>query len=97
MNCSFEADKIKWEDKIPKAYWRGMTTGGKFTIETMDKFHRQRLLKLYQNHSSFDIALTETGYCDSPKCDEFMRSQLRYDEYRDYDYLMKYKYLIDIV
>ena len=97
INSSFEIDKIKWENKKSLAFWRGATTGARYTIENMDKYHRQRLMKLYQNHSSFDIALSETEYCNSPNCDEYMRSQFRYDQFRKYDYLMQNKYLIDIV
>ena len=96
-NSSFLDDKTTWEDKKPLVYWRGSNSGGSYTIKTLDKNHRNRFMRLYQNHSLFDIALTGTTYCGAPNCEEFMRSKFRYDHFKKYDYLMKYKYLIDIV
>ena len=97
IHSSFKVDNTEWKDKKSIVYWRGTTSGAEYTIETRERYHRQRLMRLYQNHSLFDIAFWETSWCISPNCDEFMRSKFRFDEFRDYKYMMNYKYLIDIV
>lgn len=94
---NFEKDKNEWADKKPLAYWRGSTTGGKLTINTMNQFQRHRMLSLYQNNSMFDIAFTGIAQCNGVDCEKQTKDRYRFDGHKDFNYMMHYKYLIDVV
>ena len=94
---SFQKDTKTWSDKKPLAYWRGSTTGGKLDLDNMHQFQRHRMLSLYQNHSHFDIAFTGIAQCSHSGCEDRLKSVYRFDQNRDYNYMMQYKYLIDVV
>jgi hypothetical protein len=44
-------DRMAWDDKVPKAIWRGRTTGGMFTNQTWQAFPRSKLVRLCLNHA----------------------------------------------
>ncbi|KAJ7583091.1 glycosyl transferase family 90-domain-containing protein [Mycena floridula] len=53
------ANDIAWDDKTPKLYWRGATSGGIIHGDNYRKFPRFHMIDIGRNHSDIiDVALT---------------------------------------
>jgi len=52
-------NNVRWEDKKPMLYWRGMSNGGHIHKQNYRRFPRFRLIELARNHSDLiDARLT---------------------------------------
>jgi len=54
-----DPDALPWEQRVPRLFFRGSTTGGGFKVGTpYERFHRHRLVELAANDSRMDIGFT---------------------------------------
>lgn len=85
--------KFPWDKKVKKAFWRGATTGGIFTLANYKMFPRYQLASLSKKHSQLiDAAFTDIVQYEN----EAVKKKLRKfcGDYKSvYDHL-KYKYQV---
>ena len=63
-----------WESKKKKAYWRGISSGGFFTVENWDQKPRPRLVMFSQDHPHLvDARLTSSDYWTCPDVAKWMK------------------------
>jgi len=54
-----DPDALPWEQRVPRLFFRGSTTGGGVKVGTpYERFHRHRLVELAANDSRMDIGFT---------------------------------------
>ena len=90
-------DKSKaWEERLPKLYWRGKSTGGHAAKDNWVHFHRQRLIQMYKNNTElFDIGIVAYPQCEEEACEA--QKQRLGETPRDPPHAHEaYKYILDI-
>ncbi|CAK5284288.1 unnamed protein product [Mycena citricolor] len=94
------SNNVKWEDKLDKIYWRGMSNGGHIIGDNYRRFPRFRLIDMARNNSDIlDVRMTQFAetHCTT-NCD---RSGI-IAEYNigppadPKENIYKYKYLLDV-
>jgi len=54
-----DPEALPWEQRVPRLFFRGSTTGGGVKVGTpYERFHRHRLVELAANDSRMDIGFT---------------------------------------
>lgn len=87
---------IDWKNKIPVAFWRGMSSGGHYAIDTWDQMPRSRLVLLSQQYPELVDAAFTTPYSLYEPVKTIMES---YGMFKTWGYptdFVKYNYLISI-
>lgn len=89
---------FRFDQKIPKAFWRGATTGGSFTLSNWQSYPRSKLTVFAKDHSDILNALY-TNVVSDIDCSDleklFKERGLLGKPKSVYDHI-QYKYLIDI-
>ncbi|KAK5666992.1 hypothetical protein QVD99_006211 [Batrachochytrium dendrobatidis] len=94
---SSQADSYPWQNRLPKAYWRGSTTGGWNQNGNWKTFHRMRMIDAIQKKPElYDVALTDAIQCEPDDCNE-MTKQFHMVSHEPFETVYKYKYALDVV
>ena len=94
---AFNAPDIDWRDKRFKAVWRGTTTGGSFSDDSLhySLFHRQRLVALCSAIDECDAKFSSYYQCRQDICDA-MRREYGETDFVPLDHQFQNKIIIDI-
>ncbi|KAK6097444.1 hypothetical protein MT418_003062 [Batrachochytrium dendrobatidis] len=93
---SSQADSYPWQNRLPKAYWRGSTTGGWNQNGNWKTFHRMRMIDAIQKKPElYDVALTDAIQCEPDDCNE-MTKQFHMVSHEPFETVYKYKYALDV-
>lgn len=88
--------KISWNQKLPKTFWRGSTTGGYSTLTTWDRLARAKLVLLSLSHpEEIDARFNSVVQCD-PEIPHLMKSKGMISASVSRPDHLKYKYLVDV-
>ncbi|KAJ6606822.1 glycosyl transferase family 90-domain-containing protein [Mycena sp. CBHHK59/15] len=93
-------DNVPWDDKIPRLYWRGMSSGGWVYGKNYHAFPRFRLIDIGRNHS--DLMDVELSRFHDSLCGDGCDGDAVKAEYditgasAPREEVYKYKYLFDV-
>ncbi len=96
MRRGIDQNYVPWTERIPKAFWRGSSTGSTASPGDWKSLPRVKLCQLGQRHSqTFDFGISGIVQFDDQvaaaiKAAELMRSPLPQHEFQ------RWKYLVDI-
>ena len=95
---AFDVQEHPWEEKIPKAYFRGATTGGLYTAESYLEMPRAQLALLSQKHSDLldaGFSLLAEPQFDESFIEDFKKEFTLYP--RDPESrILDYRYALDV-
>ena len=87
---------MPWKDKISKTFWRGSSTGGRFTLDNWDRFARTKLVLLSLQHpKEIDARFHSLLQCTQEVRQLMKRKGLISSSVKKEDHL-KYKFLVDV-
>ncbi len=88
--------KLSWDKKVAKTFWRGSTTGGHSTLATWDQLARAKLVLLSLDHpEEIDARFTNVAQCD-PEIPHLMKEKGMVSGSVSRPDHLKYKYLVDV-
>ncbi len=92
----WHSERSPWNEKIPKAFWRGMTSGWNYTFYEWDMRPRSRLVLLSQARPD----LLDAAFTSPFSLDESVKNIMeRYRMFQPWKYpveFVNYKYLVSI-
>lgn len=90
------SERSPWDEKIPKAFWRGMTSGFDYTLYNWDSRPRSRLVLFAKEHPELVDAAFTSPYSLQNDVKGWME---RYELFQPWCYpveFVRYKYLVSI-